>query len=1042
MGGACSRGGNNAVKPRVDTASSTEKKGGGNDEMTSAGRAAGQAGGGGSGGGGDDDDDDAAAAAAAAEKKRVDLFSEPIDSMTADQAKKFTKRLMPNRQVGMWLKNVPLLSRLNEFERNKLGGAFRELRVNTGVTIFNQGSAGNAFYIIRAGTVRVLQEDGADTMELCTLTVGDYFGEMALLNDAPRGATVVASTDVTAIFLSKSRFEALFSSTKLLVNFVERRGISAEIVASVAADGENDKTALMTTVNGLLALPGGKNKKGGKNAGRFFSKLNEARPANAVFEKSKDVTARLTKAIATHVLFMDFDSEQREELLNAMYKREVDKGVVLIEQGDMGLNLYVIETGAFDVSVKTDERVSVFGDKLPAVKARLDAVDSDTDSDDDDAATAAAASSSIPEHGVSPPTLPVADLGTPGLRRPSAMPRNFSSVLKRQDSKRIKNPGWITTLREWDIVGELAVMYSASRAASVVATKSGIVWCVDRFTFRRIAKRMGAARMDKYDRFLANVELLQPLSSHERSKISEALEEVSMKAGEIIFTEDDADGDCMYIIKSGTVEIMRVPTAKKPLAAEEAETGDERKKEKGEEEAKEEKEEETNGSDKVDAEGAGAPVSPPAAKGFSISITPAGAAAGSDLPVPAVTQKKKSMSVPAEMKRRMSVQVTTLGDGAFFGERALMKNEPRSATVCCITNVVLLRLDRASFSLLLGPLAGILKKADEEYDVVNDIAPQLINIPLKSLSTVGVLGKGSFGIVTLVRHGKKSDGVYYALKAVGKKRLVEVGQEAHIMNEKNVLSRITHPFMCRLYQTYQDKKCLYFLFDPVLGGELFTVLRKRQTFPSKVAQFYAAQVVLMWDYLHQKNIVHRDLKPENLLVCADGYLKLTDFGFAKRVTSRTWTLCGTPDYLAPEIVGSKGHGKGVDWWTLGILIYEMLASYPPFYDSDQMKIYKKIMACQVRYPSDMSEPARDIIARLLSRDPSKRLGVVIGGAETVKAHPWLKSIDFTALLQKKIKPPILPVIDDVTDRSNFAQRNFKPPDIPDYDGNCDWAKAF
>ena len=218
------------------------------------------------------------------------------------------------------------------------------------------------------------------------------------------------------------------------------------------------------------------------------------------------------------------------------------------------------------------------------------------------------------------------------------------------------------------------------------------------------------------------------------------------------------------------------------------------------------------------------------------------------------------------------------------------------------------------------------------------------------LKVLGTLGRGSFGHVQLVSDART--GAQYALKSVWKAQIVETQQQGHIMSEKRVMETLQHPFLNTFHGTFQSRNKLHFLLEPCLGGELFTVLRQRRLFPEDAARFYAASVVLAFAYMHSKDTVYRDLKPENLMLTAEGYLKVADFGFAKKITGKTWTLCGTPDYLAPEIVASRGHGKGVDWWTLGVLIFEMLASYPPFYDEDQIRTYNKIL--EVRYLLDKS----------------------------------------------------------------------------------------
>jgi len=159
--------------------------------------------------------------------------------------------------------------------------------------------------------------------------------------------------------------------------------------------------------------------------------------------------------------------------------------------------------------------------------------------------------------------------------------------------------------------------------------------------------------------------------------------------------------------------------------------------------------------------------------------------------------------------------------------------------------------------------------------------------------------------------------------------------------------------------------------------------------------------------LHSKNIVYRDLKPENILLDSKGHVKLTDFGFAKVVPDRTWTLCGTPEYLAPEIIQSKGHGKAVDWWALGILIYEMLVGYPPFFDDSPFKIYEKILQGKVEFPRFMDSAAKDLIRRLLTTDKMKRIGNLKSGAEDVKRMKWFKGVDWNELQQKMIPSPIV-----------------------------------
>mmetsp|Transcript_6414 Transcript_6414/g.4837 ORF Transcript_6414/g.4837 Transcript_6414/m.4837 type:complete len:211 (+) Transcript_6414:363-995(+) len=187
-------------------------------------------------------------------------------------------------------------------------------------------------------------------------------------------------------------------------------------------------------------------------------------------------------------------------------------------------------------------------------------------------------------------------------------------------------------------------------------------------------------------------------------------------------------------------------------------------------------------------------------------------------------------------------------------------------------------------------------------------------------------------------------------------------------------------------------------------------------------QFYGAQVVSIFEYLHDKDIVYRDLKPENIMIGDDGFLKLIDFGFAKVVRKRTYTICGTPEYIAPEILLNQGHGKAVDWWTVGILVYEMLAGYPPFQDEDPMNIYRKIINTKPRYPDGFDSKCKSLVKHLLRRDLSKRYGNLKNGVDDVKTHRFFEGFQWQNLLLKKIDPPYVPKIDNISDKeSSFAK---------------------
>uniref|UniRef100_A0A2K5PXC1 cAMP-dependent protein kinase n=2 Tax=Cebidae TaxID=9498 RepID=A0A2K5PXC1_CEBIM len=258
------------------------------------------------------------------------------------------------------------------------------------------------------------------------------------------------------------------------------------------------------------------------------------------------------------------------------------------------------------------------------------------------------------------------------------------------------------------------------------------------------------------------------------------------------------------------------------------------------------------------------------------------------------------------------------------------------------------------------------------------------NAGLEDFERKKTLGTGSFGRVMLVKH--KATEQYYAMKILDKQK---------------------------------DNSNLYMVMEYVPGGEMFSHLRRIGRFSEPHARFYAAQIVLTFEYLHSLDLIYRDLKPENLLIDHQGYIQVTDFGFAKRVKGRTWTLCGTPEYLAPEIILSKGYNKAVDWWALGVLIYEMAAGYPPFFADQPIQIYEKIVSGKVRFPSHFSSDLKDLLRNLLQVDLTKRFGNLKNGVSDIKTHKWFATTDWIAIYQRKVEAPFIPKFRGSGDTSNF-----------------------
>jgi serum/glucocorticoid-regulated kinase 2 len=292
---------------------------------------------------------------------------------------------------------------------------------------------------------------------------------------------------------------------------------------------------------------------------------------------------------------------------------------------------------------------------------------------------------------------------------------------------------------------------------------------------------------------------------------------------------------------------------------------------------------------------------------------------------------------------------------------------------------------------------------------VNYIENRSKSLKIEDFELLKVVGKGSFGKVMQVK--KIDTARIYALKTIRKAHIISRSEVAHTLAERSVLSQINNPFIVPLKFTFQSPEKLYFVLAFVNGGELFHHLQKEQRFDINRSRFYTAELLCALECLHGFNVIYRDLKPENILLDYSGHIALCDFGLCKldmKDEDRTNTFCGTPEYLAPELLLGQGYTKTVDWWTLGVLLYEMLTGLPPFYDENTNEMYRKILSEPLHFPGPEIVPpaAKDILTKLLDRKPEKRLGA--NGASEIKAHPFFHSIDWRKLLQRKYEPTFKP----------------------------------
>jgi serine/threonine protein kinase len=431
----------------------------------------------------------------------------------------------------------------------------------------------------------------------------------------------------------------------------------------------------------------------------------------------------------------------------------------------------------------------------------------------------------------------------------------------------------------------------------------------------------------------------------------------------------------------------------------------------------------------------------------------------------------------------------TAGVGSILGELSLVYGVPAPSDILCITPCVILwAMDTLAYRRIQAVVAKESLKSSSSVEVSdgpresqiqsvrrrcssfldlqeeNDKSEDMI-IPLEQLEKVAIVGKGAFGSVYIVENKNSTSDTerYYSLKCMSKSSIVERGNEQRVLIEKHALQTcVKSNFIITLFGTYQDQDSIYFLTDFIAGGNLMGYMISRDILPHEECVFFSANIVSGLCFLHSRGFVHRDIKPENCLICKDGYLKLCDLGMAKRLPSTVqlpsggtevvtlaFTMCGTPEFIAPEFALSTGYSKGIDWWALGCIVVEMYSGRSPFeFDGDLKKTFRQVCLIGMGResfspPEEMQQPgledALDFVQQLLVK-ASERLGR--DSSRRVKDHSYFSKIDFEQLGNKLVKPPYVPKLLHATDASHF---NIKPDDdepVEVYTGSNSFFKNF
>ncbi|XP_015785669.1 RAC serine/threonine-protein kinase isoform X2 [Tetranychus urticae] len=344
--------------------------------------------------------------------------------------------------------------------------------------------------------------------------------------------------------------------------------------------------------------------------------------------------------------------------------------------------------------------------------------------------------------------------------------------------------------------------------------------------------------------------------------------------------------------------------------------------------------------------------------------------------------------------------------------------------------------DRNEWCHAIEHVASLIEAADDQDIYMMDLKEDedmssKLNINRNSSTSKGkkslddfefikVLGKGTFGKVVLCR--EKASKKLYAMKVLKKEAIIAKNEITHTLTENSVLQRTNHPFLITLKYSFQTDHRLCFVIEYVNGGELFFHLSKERIFTEDRTRFYASEILLALDYLHSRSIIYRDLKLENLLLDRDGHIKIADFGLCKEDINwgvTTKTFCGTPEYLAPEILEDTDYGRAVDWWGLGVVTYEMMCGRLPFYDRDHDVLFELILMEEIKFPRNLSVEAKSLLAGLLNKDPKKRLGGGPNDAKEIMVHAFFSGINWEDVLAKKVIPPFKPAVTSETDTRYF-----------------------
>ena len=809
--------------------------------------------------------------------------SDSADAPTAVILNKL-KSISDLKLINQSLEKHFIFKDLTTMQRNIIIADMKLLELEPSQLVFQQECKGSAFFIISTGRVEVLVNEN----RVAVLKAGESFGELALLHDTPRSATIKTLVKTTLWCVDRTAFRKCLEELNAQ-NFDENRNFIKSIpVFDALSDGQKDDVASSLSV---LKFPSGTKIFNEGDRGELLYIVKEG--TVVCTQQGKEVR-KIGKG--------DYFGEQALFYGTARTATVItSEDVVCLALGHddflncLGASLpLIIYKNTMRIAFSRNENLN----KLSEHQAKLLINDMEIQSFE-------AGNTVIPVGEQKKAGFYVVVKGELCFRNQAEAIYKVSDVIGEEQVIKESNGVWdreLVALRETDV----AHISSSGFFNSIGGD------------FEKISAINDAMNS------LKKVQLFRGLNSTQLMKLVTSLNIQEFSDGDEIVKQDRA-GECFYLIKSGTVEIIKDGQV-----------------------------------------------------------------------------------------------ITSITKNDYFGERSLLLDNDHVASVFARQKVVCWVMSRADF---IENIDERIKKHLLERIELQDAR----STPLSDLVIVKTLGSGMFGNVFLVV--SKTTNKLYALKAVSRKKIDAYQIEENILLERKILLQLDHSLIMKLVRTAKDGKRLYFLMEYIRGMDMFDILRKLNLLKECDARFYVGCIINILEHLHEREIIFRDMKPENMVVDSLGYPKLIDFGTAKRIRGRTYTIVGTPHYMAPEVVNGHGYGLSADYWTLGVMLYEFMFGSVPFGEdeTDPYGIYEKIQERKLDFPQwvDNKNKVREFISQLLNKIPANRLG---GSFEKLRAHPWLMGVNWDKITSKELKAPYVPVLNPLDEEIESALKANKHMD--------------